>query len=133
MNDEPAGPDDPAGKTTKRAGKSKKKVITPEDLIEWVEMIVSRLESVDHYQGQFWCPQWWEHTEAVDRFRALFERWLDAQANDGMSSWWVDHYDRHAPILFAKTGPFGDCADGHEPKAKRRMLACEMPDPDWAW
>jgi hypothetical protein len=39
------------------------------------------LESVDRSQNQSWCSQWWNHTEAVDRFRGLYEQWLEAQVN----------------------------------------------------
>ncbi|WP_157940258.1 DUF4913 domain-containing protein [Arthrobacter ruber] len=33
-------------------------------------------------------PPWWNHLEAVDRLRALHERWLEAHAVGVMSSWW---------------------------------------------
>ncbi|MHA7240127.1 DUF4913 domain-containing protein [Arthrobacter sp. TMS1-12-1] len=44
------------------------------------------LESMERSQNQYWCSQWCNHPEAVDRFRGLCEQWLDAQANGGMSS-----------------------------------------------
>jgi hypothetical protein len=107
--------------------------ITQTDLVEWVEHIVSRLESVDRSGGQHWCSQWWNHSEAVDRLRALYERWLEAQADGAMSSWWVDHFDSHATILFAKRGPFGECGTLHTEKTSRRILATERPPEGWTW
>ena len=106
---------------------------TPDELVDWVEGLVSLLESVDKSSNQFWCSQWWNHSEAVERFKALYEHWLDAQASGGMSSWWVDHFDRHAAVLFAKRGPFGECGTSHSEKTTRRILAAERPPADWVW
>ncbi|MHA7287677.1 DUF4913 domain-containing protein [Arthrobacter sp. MDT3-44] len=106
---------------------------TPEELVDWVEGLVAMLESVDRSQNQYWCSQWWNHPEAVDRFRGLYEQWLEAQANGGMSSWWIDHFDRHATVLFARRGPFGECGTSHTKKTARRILATEQPPTAWAW
>ncbi|WP_082177219.1 DUF4913 domain-containing protein [Arthrobacter sp. RIT-PI-e] len=107
--------------------------VTPADLVEWVSYLVSRVESVDRSSGQHWCSQWWNHPEAIDRFRALHERWLEAQADGGMSSWWVDHFDRHASVLFSKRGPFGECGTTHVVSTTRRILATEQPPNGWSW
>ena len=106
---------------------------TPEELVDWVEVLVGMLESVDRSQNQYWCSQWWNHPEAVDRLRALYEQWLEAQANGGMSSWWIDHFDRHATVLFAKRGPFGECGTAHVKRTARRILSAEQPASTWGW
>lgn len=106
---------------------------TQEEFVEWVERLMARVESVDMDQAMRWCPQWWAHTEAVDRFRALYEEWIGCQANGGMSSWWTNHFDRHAAVLFTKRGPFGDCGTSHVEKGFRRTLACEHPPTGWSW
>lgn len=108
-------------------------LITPADLVAWLEEFISEVESVDRSSGQHWCSQWWNHPEAVSRFRALHEKWLEAQEEGGMSGWWVDHFDSHAAVLFAKRGPFGECGTTHQPKTSRRVLACEAPPTDWSW
>jgi hypothetical protein len=54
--------------------------------VDWVESLVAMLESVDRSQNQYWCAQWWNHPEAVDRLRGLHEQWLGAQVNGGMPS-----------------------------------------------
>lgn len=108
-------------------------VFTPEELVDWVEGLVAMLESVDRSQNQYWCAQWWNHSEAVDRLRGLYEQWLEAQAEGGMSSWWIDHYDRQATILFAKRGPFGECGTTHARKTARRILTTQRPPDGWKW
>ena len=106
---------------------------TQEEFVTWVEGMVSRLESVDRSANMHWCPQWWAHTEAVDRFKSLYEEWLACQAGGGMSAWWTNHFDRHAAVLFTKRGPFGECGTSHVEKSFRRTLACEQPPTDWSW
>lgn len=32
-----------------------------------------------------------------------------------MSSWWVNHFDRHAPFLFGRAGIFQACETAHDP------------------
>ncbi|WP_104168910.1 DUF4913 domain-containing protein [Arthrobacter sp. SX1312] len=108
-------------------------VFTPEELVDWVEGLAAMLESVDRSQNQYWCSQWWNHPEAVDRLRGLYEQWLEAQASGGMSSWWIDHFDRHATVLFSKRGPFGECGTTHVDKTARRFLAAEQPPIGWYW
>jgi len=63
-----------------------------------------------------WCVQWWLHPEVVARFKALWHASMQAEASlmDGdagaVSSWWINHWDRHVGIIFDKTnGPFRDC------------------------
>ncbi|WP_247827433.1 DUF4913 domain-containing protein [Arthrobacter antioxidans] len=106
---------------------------TPEELVDWVESLVAMLESVDRSQNRYWFSRWWKHAEAVDRFRALHEQWLEAQADGGMSSWWIDHHDRHATVLVAQRGRFGECGTTHMKKTARRILATEQPPVGWSW
>ena len=75
---------------------------------------------------------WWDHPEAVDRLRALHLQQLVAMPTKddpagSLSSWWVDHWDRHAVVLFGRTGPFGQCRDGH---VRREPLELDTPPED---
>lgn len=106
---------------------------TQEEFVTWVEAIAAQLESVDRSANMYWCSQWWAHPEAVDRLVALHAQWLIAAQENIMSSWWVDHFDRHAVVLFAKHGPFGECAVAHVEKGARRTITCEQPPPEWHW
>lgn len=103
-----------------------------EDFVSWVETTISALESLDVDNNMHWCPQWWDHPEAVDRLRALHLQQLVAMPTrddpaGSLSSWWVDHWDRHAVVLFGRTGPFGQCRDGH---VRREPLELDTPPED---
>lgn len=101
-------------------------------LISWVEDTLARIESPSS-KDRTWCPQWWDHPEAVDRFSALHRQYVECLADGSLSSWWVDHWDRHAPQLFAREGVFEQCrATGHKMESERaRLLPTEMPPADW--
>jgi hypothetical protein len=63
-----------------------------------------------------WCPQWWDHPEAVQRLEALWRAWevLRLHGGTGMSTWWVDHADHHLALLCnPDIGPFGHCHTTH--------------------
>ena len=40
-------------------------------LVSWVETLIASVESFDHEGNMHWCPQWWAHPEAVERFRGM--------------------------------------------------------------
>lgn len=82
----------------------------------FVEWLVS---AWDHRLGPndwVWCPQWWKHGEAFSRLSALWRAWEEMrQTPSGLSAWWVDHLDRHMPMLLSPSGPFRHCWEsGHE-------------------
>lgn len=84
----------------------------PPEVVAWVEKLTSYLESQER-EDSAWCPQWQEHPEAVWRFTALQREFEIAFQDDTMSSWWVNHFDRHAPFLFGRAGIFQACENGH--------------------
>lgn len=86
----------------------------PLEVVAWVEKLTSYLESQDRGES-LWCPRWQEHPEAVWRFTALHREFEIAFQDDTMSSWWVNHFDRHAPFLFGPTGIFQTCENAHDP------------------
>ena len=89
-----------------------------------------------------WCTQWWLHPEVVARFKALWQASMQAEASvmDGdagaVSSWWINHWDRHAAVIFDKgNGPFRDCDpdQGHLYRRKdttARIVPALMPPDD---
>ena len=89
-----------------------------------------------------WCTQWWLHPEVVARFKALWQASMQAEASvmDGdagaVSSWWINHWDRHAAVIFDKGhGPFRDCDpdQGHLYRRKdttARIAPASMPPDD---
>lgn len=62
-----------------------------------------------------WCEQWWLHKSVVARLVAAWYAWEDAFAAGGgaMSSWILEHADRHFERIMADTGPFRKCKTGH--------------------
>lgn len=78
-----------------------------------------------------WCPQWWRHIEAVTRISALWHAWEKSRLEDGaaMSTWLLDHADRHMDRLLSPDGPFAYCTakDGHVSSAVP-FLVDEYPD-----
>lgn len=91
---------------------------TEEELIQqfimWVELTIHDTESVsDTKNERYWCPQWWDHPEAVNRLSALHAAYIQAVADNTMSSWWVQHWDSHTRVLFSQHGPFENCQSRH--------------------
>ena len=99
-------------------------------LIDWVEDTLARIESPSAKE-RAWCSQWWDHPEAVDRFSALHRQYVECLAEGNLSSWWVDHWDRHAPQLFAREGIFEQCRSTGHQSERRQLLPTEMPPADW--
>ena len=62
-----------------------------------------------------WCDQWWVHRSVVARLVAAWYAWEDAYTAGGgaMSSWILEHADRHYEKIMAEDGPFRKCKSGH--------------------
>lgn len=90
------------------------------EVVAWVEKLTSYLESPERDDSR-WCPQWQEHPEAVWRFTALHREFEISVVDDTMSGWWVNHFDRHAPLIFGPTGIFQACENGHNPERSFRF------------
>lgn len=104
--------------------------------VSWVSEHLAKLEPKD----DCWCPEWWKHPEAVARLHACWMAWEETNepvvALSAVSSWWVYHWDHHAPYLFNRTeGPFRDCdvQRGHlvNARSSRPQLAVSEPPADW--
>lgn len=69
-----------------------------------------------------WCPQWWDHAEAVGRLDALWMAWEQMRLGEGseMAAWWTQFADPLMAALFDPEGVFKYCsvADGHRPSMK---------------
>lgn len=94
------------------AGPSEAELI--QEFVDWVEAFIHDVEAVtDDENTRYWCPQWWQHPEAVTRLRALHQEYITAENDNTLSGWFVYHWDAHSKTLFSNTGPFELCRDGH--------------------
>jgi hypothetical protein len=65
-----------------------------------------------------WCPQWWDHAEAIYRLEALWRTWelYRLEPRLGIASWLRDYLDPQLFALTSPTGPFAQCTDDrHSP------------------
>jgi hypothetical protein len=86
-------------------------------VVSWMQGTIERRAS----NSRRWCPQWYEHSEVVTRFWALYNSWREMTNKDDAltySTWFVDHLDRHLDAIFSTDGPFAACSpDRHTPHA----------------
>ncbi|WP_330229759.1 DUF4913 domain-containing protein [Nocardia sp. NBC_00508] len=87
------------------------------DFVENYLSVVYRRQVTD-LSDTVWCPEWWQHAEAIARLDALWRAWehyrLDGRT--GLSVWFLDHADPHMSKLFDPKGPFKYCSvrNGHK-------------------
>ena len=92
----------------------------------WVEHYFTRMfmHRIADNPRVRWCPQWWQHAEAIARLTILWNTWEAARWQPSAKpAWWLD-LDHHLPILLGLDGPFRNCRnnqgdrDGrHQPDA----------------
>lgn len=105
--------------------------ITAAEVAAFVEELLPVIESWSD-TDQAWCASWWDHPEAVQRLTALYEAYMVAIANQEHSSWWVNHWDRHAPALLGQRGIFQHCRqNGHNPERRMPFAKLDPPPADW--
>ncbi|WP_280301127.1 DUF4913 domain-containing protein [Nocardia neocaledoniensis] len=70
-----------------------------------------------------WCPQWWDHGEAVGRLDALWTAFEQMRLGEGseMAAWWTQFADPLMAALFDIEGVFKYCSvtEGHNTTMKR--------------
>ena len=100
-----------------------------ENVVEFVENYLSVVyrRQVSDLSDTVWCPQWWQHTEAVVRLDAVWRAWehLRQDPATGMSVWFLDHADQHMAVLLDPRGPFKYCSvrNGHKDRLDPLPLA----------
>lgn len=84
--------------------------------------------------GVCWCPQWWRHPEALARLDSLWRAWEASRAGggEGMSLWWITHFEGHWASLTSERGPFAACKDGTHTDRLDALAADSTPE-DWEW
>ncbi|QHK22655.1 DUF4913 domain-containing protein (plasmid) [Pseudarthrobacter psychrotolerans] len=62
-----------------------------------------------------WCRQWWNHQSVMMRMTALWQGYEVAYAEGGgaVSTWVLDHADRHFDRIMSDGGPLSECRADH--------------------
>ncbi|WP_426624527.1 DUF4913 domain-containing protein [Leifsonia sp. McL0607] len=85
--------------------------------LSWAAEFLPIIETANQStEEHLWCTLWYLHPEAIARLTALWLAWEEARGSDDQrarSSWWVDHWDRHVPMLLSSRGPFRKCELEH--------------------
>lgn len=95
--------------------------VAMEGLTTWVHDLLLPVYGREVSSSSPWCPQWWEHLEAVAQLHALWMAWQElTDPAAGMSGPAVWHRDYLWPLMHTlrdPNGPFAGCrAGGHRPK-----------------
>ncbi|MET9030481.1 DUF4913 domain-containing protein [Nocardia sp. NPDC004168] len=72
-----------------------------------------------------WCPEWWQHAEALWKFGLLWEGYEHVRATGGpleMSDFALHHIDPHMREMFDPRGPFKFCSVRHGHKDMLKPL-----------
>ncbi|MEV6323403.1 DUF4913 domain-containing protein [Nocardia sp. NPDC051787] len=90
------------------------------NVVDFVENYLSGIyrRQVTDLSDTVWCPEWWQHAEAIARLDALWRAWEHYRQDGatGLSVWFLDHADPHMAKLFDPKGPFKYCSvrNGHK-------------------
>ena len=91
-----------------------------ENVGQFVENYVAIVFNRQFSAQMHWCPQWWAHPEAVEKFTALWQTWEYMRVKEGPC--WLSKYSTYYwyPIMREITGaggPFQGCSPikGHSP------------------
>ncbi len=99
------------------------------DAVEWFEGWLAPTVRRPLKAGTYWCGQWQEHAEAVERVKAMWEAWEAARAEGGnaMSYWWTVHFDAHwAALADSAGGSFSACARRGQHSTDLRALRSDF-------
>lgn len=115
--------------SSKGAGKSDEETPEPLDmdvLYDWVNENISewaqrKTVTGSGSSGTRWCPEWFEHPEAISRLWALRRSWMEfvVQPGSAMTVYFRDYFDTTMDRLTGESGPFCVCSlAGHTDSAK---------------
>lgn len=81
--------------------------------------------------GVLWCPEWWEHPDAVFRLTQTWHAWEAASRDTGaLARWQLDVADPNMAIILSPQGPFFGCTmDHHEAETPGRERLTLLPPP----
>lgn len=79
-----------------------------------------------------WDPRWWEYTEVLSRFEALWRAWefLRLEGPTGMAVFFRDYLDTAMPIITASDGPFWRVEKVSRTRTLPEQWPSELPSPE---
>ena len=102
-------------------------------LVDWVganvaDLLERRVPQTDGFPN--WCPQWWQHPEAITRFEALRRMWTVSVADPGGAmAVYFTYLDQMLAILCSDHGPFSGCkGKTHRTGTRTQFLRQQRPD-----
>lgn len=87
--------------------------------------------NIEDSRAHVWCPEWWNHAEAIARLEAMWRAWEHARQDnaEGPSNWWLQHADGHMRVLLnADDGPFRNCRK-QQHDSRMKPLPVTAPPP----
>lgn len=106
----------------------------------WVQEHFAVVETVGTKGIPPWCDRWFDHPEVVARLFAVWQASIQVRHDDSLdasSNWWLNHWDRHAVVLFdPQNGPFRHCDRDRGHLVDRKsgvtsVITPKLPGPDW--
>ncbi len=102
---------------------------------DWVTDWLAPMTVRRHGPDFHWCPQWWQHAEAISRLTGLWQAWEAAYADSdiAMLTWYQAYLDHHLPVLTSRDGPFLHCSNdqGHNRSAGVVLQTVAPPPGFW--
>lgn len=103
---------------------------------QWLSPMIRRPVNVARSGRRFaWCPQWWQHSEAMDRLQATWRAWEAARVSPeaaAIANWWLLVLDPMLDrILDEDGGPFARCFNGGEHRGQYDPLPCTQAPAGW--
>lgn len=82
---------------------------------DWVEQWFTRIFARNALTGARWCPQWWDHGEALVVLTALWRTWetLRRDRSTGIGKWLTTFAYPLIRELMDAGGTFGQCGSDH--------------------
>lgn len=87
-------------------------------------------EVYKNHTNYVWCDQWWRHTEALARFRALWVAWEGMRLSKEPTSeaiWLIQYAEPIMRSIFSPQGCFRSCQTGHDPQSETRQPSSAQP------
>lgn len=105
-------------------------LVTMHDVNDWVKTWLGTIVERRVSNTKRWCPQWFQHPEAVSRLWTCYMGFRQVQDSGNaldFSNWQLDHLDRHITYLMSADGPFAGCSPHRHSHPRQLPIAEPAP------